>query len=68
MLELSRKGQSQRKLSGIGIKCKPLLPGRPKSLRDLNALGAPLLAPFVEAVVAAGCRAGAYTRPLFYST
>jgi hypothetical protein len=35
-----------------------VLPGRPKSLRQLNELGAPLLAPFAEEAVAAGCRAG----------
>lgn len=35
-----------------------VLPSHPKSLRELNALGEPLLAPFAEEVVAAGCRSG----------
>ena len=35
-----------------------VLPSHPKSLRDLNDLGAPLLAPFVRDIIAMGCRAG----------
>ena len=35
-----------------------VLPSHPKSLRQLNELGKPLLAPFAEEVMAAGCRMG----------
>lgn len=35
-----------------------VLPTHPKSLRELNELGEPLLRPFTEEMVAAGCRTG----------
>ena len=34
------------------------LPGRPRSLRELDAEAAPLLAPFANDIVSQGCRAG----------